>query len=186
MPASVAELRRGRIFYALFPFAFVFPANTIDSDGRALHVAGIEDYARLRKGQPTRIVTEARLRPVLLLHDGTRGEHEDATCLRINTVKPRHRADGATWERIENQRHPVFYYLAAGTPRYGLRADSIIALTSIGTIHKSSIFGRHVGELSQRELQEISERLIRTLSLDITPLIVDKARTLAHAAGIEL
>ncbi len=145
----------------------------------------IETFARARGGEPTRIVTEARLRPILLLHDGMRGEHEDVVCLRINTVKPRHRRDWATWERIERNEHLLFH-LPALPVRYGLPEESIIALASIGTVNKSAILGlRAVGELSTSELQLVSERLWRLLSLDLAPQIAAKAKELLWRAGIE-
>ncbi len=183
MQAAPADLRRGRIFYALFPFAAEFPLTIEDEAGQKLVFPTIEDYARARKGRATRVVTDVRLRPVLLLHDGTRGEHEDVVCLRINTVKPRHRRSTTTWEQIEQQRHLFFYYLSASQRRYGLQEDSLIALTSIGSIQKSAILGLHVGELTHRELQSVSERLSRILSLDLAPLIAERASELLRRAG---
>jgi len=63
--------------------------------------------------------------------------------------------------------------------RYGLAEDSVIALSSVGTVHKSAILGpRHVGELTRHEMQVISERLARILSLDLSPAIAARAREL--------
>jgi mRNA-degrading endonuclease toxin of MazEF toxin-antitoxin module len=184
MPARPAELRRGRIFYAVFPFASRFPLVGLDESGAKLDLANVEAFARARKGSATRIVTEARLRPVVLLHDGTRGEHEDVVCLRVNSVKARHRRQAATWRQIEEQRHPVFFFLPAGNRRYGLSEDSIVALTSIGSVHKNAILGRHVGELSHHEMQVVSERLARVLSLDLAPKIAAQAKELLRRAGL--
>jgi mRNA-degrading endonuclease toxin of MazEF toxin-antitoxin module len=185
VPAAPVELRRGRIFYGLFPFASRFPLTFGEGDAW-VEAPDIETYARARRGEPTRIVAEARLRPILLLHDGTRGEHEDVVCLRINAVKRRHRRDRATWDRIERNEHLLFFHLPARPERYGLPAESIIALASIGTVHKSAILGpRHVGELTARELQVVSERLWRLLSLDLAPQIAASARELLRRAGIE-
>jgi hypothetical protein len=185
MPAAAAELRRGRIFYGLFPFAATFPLTY--AEGNAwVEAPDIETYARTRRGEATRIVTEARLRPILLLHDGTRGEREDIVCLRINTVKPRHRRDPAAWERIERNEHLLFFHLPARPERFGLPSESIIALASIGTVHKSTILGpRHVGELMASELQVVSERLARLLSLDLAPQIAANATELLRRAGVE-
>jgi hypothetical protein len=62
----------------------------------------------------------------------------------------------------------------------------VIALSSIGAVHKSAILGpRHVGELTARELQVVSERLWRLLSLDLAPRIAASARELLRRAGIE-
>lgn len=186
MPAVPADLRRGRIFYALFPFAAELPLTSEDEGGQKLVFPTIEAYARARKGLATRVLTDVRLRPVLLLHDGTRGEHEDVVCLRINTVKPRHRRSAAAWEQIEEQRHLFFYYLPAAQRRYGLPEDSLIALSSIGSVHKSAILGLPVGELTHREMQIVSERLSRILSLDLASLIAEKASELLRRAGYSI
>jgi hypothetical protein len=88
-----------------------------------------------------RLVVEARLRPVLLLHNGARGEHGDVVCLRVNTVKPTLKANRQTWERIVNREHPSFFHLPAAVGRYGLRSDSVIAISSIGSVSKSALLG---------------------------------------------
>jgi hypothetical protein len=183
MPAAPAELRRGRIFYGLFPFASTFPLTYREGDSW-VEARDVETFAPARRGEPTRIVTEARLRPILLLHDGIRGEHQDVVCLRINSIKPSHRRNRGTWERIERNDHPLFFHLPV--PRYGLTEESLIALASVGTVHKSAILGpRHVGELTARELQVVSERLARLLSLDLAPQIAASARELLRRAGFD-
>lgn len=180
MPLAPPELRRGRIVYALFPFVAAFPLRVADGSTAAT----VEDFARLRRGRATRAISEVRLRPVLLVHDGTRGEHEDVICLRVNTVKAAHRRHATTWKRIERQQHPFFFHLRKDAG-HGLPQESVIALASIGAIHKSAILGpRHVGELSVEEMRTISERLALQLSLDLAPLIAAKARELLRRAGI--
>ncbi len=174
MPLHPAELRRGRIVLALFPFAAQFPVQLADGGG----VDTVEEYAALRRGRPTPVAVDARLRPVLLLHDRTRGEHGDVVCLRISSVKESVRAN-ASFSRIERHEHPFFFHLPSALRRYGLAEDSVIALSSIGTVHKSAILGpRHVGELTRHEMQVISERLVRILSLDLSPAIAARAREL--------
>ena len=182
MPLPVAELRRGRICYAIYPFAAQFPLAL--ADGEVLHA--VEDYARRRHGSPTPLKTEVRLRPVLLLHDGTRGEQGDVACLRVNTIKDRHR-ESPSWKRIERHEHPFFFHLSAGETRYGLRRESVVALPSVGTVHKSAILGPgHVGELNASEMQIVSQRLVRVLSLDLGHMIAERARELLRRAGFKI
>ena len=179
MPTPVAELRRGRVIWALFPFAPAFPVEALVEDAPGTtRIDTVDAFARARRGQPTRVVSETRLRPVLLLHDGTRGEHEDVVCLRINSVRDRHRLLRDTWPRIEDGSHPIFHLLRAGEWRHGLPVDSLVALTSIGTVHKSALVGQPVGELDATELRGLHERLVRALGLDITGLIAGRAREL--------
>jgi mRNA-degrading endonuclease toxin of MazEF toxin-antitoxin module len=182
MPAHPDDLRRGRIVYGLFPFVAKFPAST--ADGKALE--SIEALARAHRGDSVSLVVEARLRPVLLLHDGTRGEHADVACVRINTVKDQHRRDKATWERIAAGEHPFFVHLPGAVKRYGLRADSLIAVAAVGTVHKSALLGPPVGGLSADEMRIVGERLARALQLDLAPLVAQRARELLEAAGLSL
>ncbi|MGH3110382.1 MAG: type II toxin-antitoxin system PemK/MazF family toxin [Gaiellaceae bacterium] len=173
MPLPVAELRRGRVVLALFPFASSFPLRT--ADGRTLTT--VEDFARSHRGAATGVVAEGRIRPVLLLHDRTRGEHGDVLCLRISSVKAPMR-ESESWPRLVAQEHPLFLHLPP-TARYGLREESVIALSSIGAVHKSAIAGRApVGTLDHGEMRIVSERLARLLSLDLGPLVAAQAREL--------
>jgi hypothetical protein len=177
MPLDPAELRRGRIVYAIYPFAAAFPA-TVEHQGEFIEVASVEELAQLRGGKPTKLVTEVRLRPVLLLHDGTRGEHADVLCLRVNTVKPKHRQDTTTWRKIEKHEHPFFFHLPKD-PRYGLPEESVIALASVGTINKSAIVRLAPrGELNIHEMQIISERLHSVLALDLARQLAGRAKQL--------
>jgi hypothetical protein len=178
VPIDPRELRRGRICLAVFPFAPEFPLTLAD---RSV-VESVEEWARTLKGSPGTVVTEARLRPVLLLHDRTRAEHGDVVCLRINTVKPGLRAETETWTRIERHEHPFFFHLPASVARYKLREDSVIALSSLGSVHRSAILGATGGELSEHEMQIVSERLARLIELDLAPKIAAAARELIRRA----
>jgi hypothetical protein len=180
MPLDPGELRRGRVCYAIYPIAAQAPFQLATGTG----IPDVETFARTFGGQATAGVVEVRLRPVLLLHDGTRGEHEDVACLRINAVKPRHRRHRQTWKRITDHEHPFFFHLPV-SDTYGLRAESLIAITSVGTIHKSAIL-RHVGQLNSHEMQIVNQRLQSALSLDLAPQIAAQTRELLRRAGIEL
>lgn len=183
MPLDPVELRRGRIVYAAYPFAARFPAE-IEHNGNFIQAASVEEMVKLRKGNPTRLVTEVRIRPVLLLHDGTRGEHGDVLCLRINSVKDKHRQDTSTWRKIEGHEHPFFFHLPKDGG-YGLPEDSVIALASVGTIEKGAIVAlKPRGSLNIHEMQIISQRLHTLLSLDLAPQIAAKAKALLDQAGI--
>jgi len=178
VPTPPGELRRGRIVYALFPFASDFPLELADGGTHQT----VEEFARAHRGSPAKLVVEARLRPVLLLHDGTRGEHGDVACLRVNSVKPSLKRSERMWERILDQRHPFFFHVPAG--RYGLSSESVIAIGAIGTVNKSALVGRPVGALTQNEMQEVNERLARVLQLELAPLISARAVELLRRAGI--
>jgi hypothetical protein len=103
--------------------------------------------------------------------------------LRINSVKPELRADTQTWRRIEHGEHPLFMLLPKSVPRYGLVADSLIAVGSLGAVHRSAILAPTRGELSPAEMQAISERLARLIELDLSPRIAALARELLSRGG---
>ncbi|MCC6223253.1 MAG: hypothetical protein IT201_07135 [Thermoleophilia bacterium] len=179
MPVHPRQLRRGRICLAVFPFSPRFPVE-LAAGGR---VRTVEEWARAHRGRPARVVTEARLRPVLLLHDRTRPEHDDVICLRINTVKPALRRDEATWRSIAAGEHRSFVFLPAAVERYRLREDSLIAVSSIGSIGRSAILGPTGGELDPEEMQGVSERLSLLIELDLAPRVATLARELLARAG---
>lgn len=159
---------------ALFPFASSFPLRA--ADGRTLTT--VEDFARVHRGGAAGVLAEGRIRPVLLLHDRTRGEHGDVLCLRISSVKQPMR-ESESWPRVVGQEHPLFMHLPAATARYGLREESVVSLSSVGAVHKSAIAGRTpLGALDHAEMQVVSERLARLLSLDLGPLVAAQAREL--------
>jgi hypothetical protein len=179
MPADARELRRGRICVAIFPFSPAFPLRLADGE----ELPDVEAWATRLRGAPAGVVAEARLRPVLLLHDRTRAGHGDALCLRISTVKPEHRRDPGLWERIERGEHPFYLLLRAAVGRYRLRADSLVSLLSLGTVHRSAILAPTGGALSAREMQLVSERLARVLELDLAPRVAALAHELLRRGG---
>lgn len=179
MPIDPRELRRGRICLAVFPFAPSFPVRLPDGTS----VARVEEWARRFRGRPAELVSEARLRPVLVLHDRTRGEHADVVCLRINSVKPELRRDSESWNLIERNEHPFFLHLPSSAPHYRLLEDSVIALASLGAVHRSAILAPTGGELSSREMQTVSERLARLVQLDLAPRIAALAQELLRRGG---
>ena len=179
MPVDPRELRRGRICLAVFPFAASFPVRL--RDGTTL--ASVEDWARRFRGKAAELVTEARLRPILLLHDRTRAGHGDVICLRINSVKPELKRDAQVWAKIEQHEHPFFFHLPGSIGRYRLAEDSVIAITSLGAVHRSAILGSTGGELSPHELQVVSERLARLIELDLSSRVAALAKELLRRGG---
>jgi hypothetical protein len=179
VPIDPRELRRGRICVAVFPFAPSFPLRLREGT----ELTSVDEWATTLKGGSAELVTQARLRPILLLHDRTRAGHGDVVCLRINTVKPGLRRDGAAWTRIERNEHPFFFHLPQSVARYRLRADSVIALSSLGNVHRSAILNATGGELTRREMQVVSERLARMIELDLTSRIATLAHELLRRGG---
>lgn len=181
MPVDIKDLRRGAIVFGVFPFAAEFPMTYLDDAGAVATAASVEEYARARRGRATTVQTQVKLRPLLLLHDGTRGENEDVVGLRINSVKPNHKTS-SSWPKIEAHEHPFFFHLPTGR-HYGLRDESIIALNAVTSVHKTAILAA-VGTLNSHEMQIVNERLTKVLGLDLAPLIAGKAKELLRRAGL--
>jgi mRNA-degrading endonuclease toxin of MazEF toxin-antitoxin module len=181
LPADVGDLRRGAVAWGVFPFAAQFPMQHLDADRDVTTAATIEEYVAARRGAPTAVQSRVKLRPLLLLHDGTRGDNEDVVGLRINSVKAHHKTS-RSWARIEAHRHPLFFHLPSGRG-YGLPQESIIALNSVTSVHKSAIW-KVIGSVNSHEMQIINQRLIRVFGLDLAPLIAQKAHELLRRAGI--
>jgi hypothetical protein len=153
----------------------------LDETGVASTARNVDEYASARKGNTTVVQAQVKLRPLLLLHDGTRGDNDDVVGLRINSAKPKHR-QSPSWARIAAHEHPFFFHLPEG--RYGLPGESIMAINSVTSVHKTAIW-RVVGALNRHEMQIVNERLRTILSLDLSPLIAGKARELLERAGLK-
>jgi mRNA-degrading endonuclease toxin of MazEF toxin-antitoxin module len=182
VPADASSLHRGAIAWGVFPFAAQFPLRWLDTKDRVHSVTSIDDYVAQRRGTPTSVISEVKLRPVVLMHDGTIERNQDIVVMRVNSVRPRHR-NSETWPRIVAQEHPFFFHLPTTNPHYRLPEESIVALTSIATVHKNALLEVR-GSLTATEMRELDERLIRVLSLDLAPRIAALARELLQRAGI--
>lgn len=181
MPADPSLLRRGALAFGVFPFAAQFPLDYLDDDGRRHGAATVDQFATQRGGRATTVLSRVKIRPLLLLHDSTRGENADLVGLRVNSVKPRHR-NSPSWARISAHEHPLFFHLPR-TARYGLPEESVISLIAVTAVNKNAILGTR-GSLTAREMRAISERLARALSLDLGPLISAHAKELLRRAGL--
>ena len=181
MPADIGDLRRGAVAWGVFPFAAQFPMPCLDEDRNVTTAATIEDYVATRRGASTVVHAQVKLRPLLLLHDGTRGDNQDVVGLRINSVKAHHK-NSPSWPRIEAHEHPLFFHLPSDRG-YGLPQESIIALNSVTSVHKSAIW-KVIGSVNSHEMQIINQRLVRVFGLDLAPMIAQKAHELLRRAGI--
>ncbi len=162
MPADTSELRRGAIAWGVFPFAAQFPMRWLDDDGSPQTLETVDDYVARRRGRPTSVVSEVKIRPVLLLHDGATEQNEDIVVLRVNSVRQRHR-ESASWPRIEAHEHSFFLHLPKSIARYRLPEESIVSLTALSTVNKNALI-KVRGSLNREEMRKIDERLIRARS----------------------
>ncbi len=172
MSAPLEDLQRGAVCIALYPFTPSPPLEVVlrEADAAGDLNAKIEAHetvdaiARLAQKE---LVVEYKLRPVLLLQTGTSDQRQDVLAARINSITDNHRRLRSNWVRkLESGTHPLMLRLGHDA-RHGLRAESYVNLLSIQPVNKAAVL-RRVGHLSDEEMIDVSERLVRSLEIDIS------------------
>lgn len=174
MSCPVADLTRGAVCLALYPYTSGFPLERLVRDAgdelkAQLETANsIEDIqAAVKPGDAPEIVVTAKLRRVLLLQTGTSAARQDIAVARINSISDKKRAQTNWYLKLQNGIH-VSNLLIGGEERHGTAGvEAYVDGLSISTIRKATILKR-VGQLDDEEMRHVSERLIRTLELDLS------------------
>jgi len=118
---------------------------------------------------PTDLVVQFKLRRVLLLQT-VRGRRADVVVARINSITPERRARSGWYLRLTEGRHPA-HYLIGRLRRHGSAGkEAFVDLMNVTTI-RTDVIVRRTGYLTADEMRDISERLVRTLELDISRLV---------------
>jgi mRNA-degrading endonuclease toxin of MazEF toxin-antitoxin module len=173
--APLAELERGAICIALYPFTPSIPLDLVlreaDADGE-LNVKlesydSIEAVAKIKRNE---LVVQFKIRPVLLIQTGTSPQRPDVLAARINSITDEHRQQRINWvKKLENDIHPIMVRVGHES-HHGLKGDSYINLLSVQPINKAAILKR-LGRLTDDEMLGISERLIRSLEIDVSAYV---------------
>ena len=147
MPAANAQLTRGAVCLALYPFR---PGVAVGP-------------------QPPH--SEAKLRRVLLLQDGTSDARDDVMAARINSVdqdmptkKP------GVYRRLISGTHPTFYLIGAQDSHGTSGREAYVNAMYVAPVAKKAIL-RRVGQLTPDEMRDVSERVVTSLELDISGLL---------------
>jgi hypothetical protein len=171
----LAELQRGAICLALYPFTPAFPLEVViraaeesgDLGARLERYDTIESLAQINRGE---VVVDVKLRPVLVLQSGASNRRDDIQVARINSITDSHRADRQNWVlKLENDIHPLMM-MVGHAEEHGLRALSYVNLLSTQSISKQAILKR-LGILNEAEMRGVSERLIRSLEIDVSAYV---------------
>lgn len=175
MPSAPAEvLERGAVCLALYPFALGFPLQeVVDATGEEL-LARVEQHPdidsiekTIEAGAAPKVVTQVKLRRVLLLQTGTNPNRQDIMVARISHVSPALRDRAKWYERLRTGRHPTAYLL--DHRRQGVSQEAYLNVLTVTSISKSAIL-RRTGSLNEAEMREISERLVTALEIDISEM----------------
>jgi hypothetical protein len=122
---------------------------------------------------------------VLLLQGGTSPQRSDVLVTRINSISDKHRSERPNWVRqLENKIHPIMM-LVGDEPDHGLNKPSYINPSSIQPVNKAAIL-RRVGQLTNAEMGDVSERLIRSLEIDVSAYVARLAPTASASSEPEL
>ena len=175
MSAPLADLQRGAICVALYPFTPEIPLDLVlreaeAGDGLNAKIESYDTIEAVARISRKELVVEFKMRPVLLLQEGTSEQRPDILAARINSITDEHRKKRENWVRkLENNIHPVMVRVGH-EEHHGLKAESYVNLLSVQPINKSAILGR-LGALTEGEMVDISERLILSLEIDVSAYV---------------
>ena len=177
MPAAGAELTRGAVCLALYPFTPGFPVEALLPSAeiefaRLSRYDSIEEFqADIAPGEVPRIVVSVKLRRILLLQDATSGSRDDVMAARINSIDQDMPArKPGIYRRLVSGTHPTLYLLGT-QERHGTSGKGAYVNTMhLAPVAKKAIL-RRTGQLSPDEMRDISERIVTSLELDISGLL---------------
>ena len=161
---------------ALYPFVPGLPLRQVRerADAAGVEVERHDDLvsataAILPGAPPAHFAVQFKLRRVLLLQT-VRGRRADVVVARINSITPARRAREGWYRRLAENRHPS-HYLIGRLRRHGSAGkEAFVDLLNVATI-RTDVIVRRTGYLTAAEMRDVSERLVRTLELDISRLI---------------
>ncbi len=188
MSCPIAELERGAVCVALYPYTTGPPLERVIRDAedelraQLERATTIEEVAaRLNAGDTPEIVVTAKLRRILLLQSGTNAGREDITVARVNSINEKKRAQKNWYLKLQSGIH-VTHFMIGGEERHGTNGvEAYVDCLNISTIRKATILKR-VGFLNDDEMRQITERLVRTLELDLSAYLATRSSTEEHAS----
>jgi hypothetical protein len=163
---------RGAIVWAFTGFQPEAPFEALGPDGSVLSYATAADLAdAVKNGQlqtTPGILVHAKLRPVVLLQDRSRGVLPEFAGLKLARFTKLGPDDQ---QRIRDGQEHALFYLPHDERKYGLKQENAIDLNSLVRLHRSVIVTRPVGYLDEREIDVLGRRLAEFLDIDLTPAI---------------
>lgn len=178
MSLAFSEMERGAVCLALFPFTQGFPLEVVVKAAESNLLAQLDEHESIESvGQiigpgdpPLEVVSQLKLRRVLLLQDGTDSRAEDIIVASIRSIDEQRKAQRRRWyARLASGQHPVQMILGAER-RHGTGGrEAFVNLLDIRPIRKAALL-RRTGRLNESEMRDVSERVVRALELDISGL----------------
>lgn len=105
---------------------------------------------------------------VVLLQDASRAGREQVMAATIHVVTDRERRRAGFYGRLLAGEHPAALLIPPGRVRGG--EELYVGLLAIGSLLRTDVVDQR-GSLNDEDMREISERLVKTLELDISRLV---------------
>lgn len=182
MPVATAQLTRGAVCLALYPFTSGFPVDALLPTAEAefsklARYDSIEDFETdIAPGDVPRVLVSVKLRRILLLQDGTSESRDDVMAARINSIDqdlPKQKP--GVYRRLVNGTHPAFYLVGASANHGTSGREAYVNAMYVAPVAKKAIL-RRVGQLTPDEMRDVSERVVTALELDISGLLSRPSR----------
>jgi hypothetical protein len=121
---------------------------------------------------------------VLLLQDASRLAREEVMVARIHAVTEPVRRRKGFYARLVLGQHPAAL-LIAGDRVQGAAGELYVSLLTIAALSRDDIL-EYRGSLTEEEMRQVSERLVKTLELDVSRLVRPGAAPARDAARAQL
>ena len=171
----------GTVRWAIVPYTPRPPFRIYAGSGREPYL--VEDVAQLigasrkRGDADLTYLVPGKARPVLILNDPPRTEHQEVTALRL--LRFSKIAHVVQQERIRQQADPLLFHLDPA--RFDLPEENAAIVSALVTIHTDAIGAEApLGTLDDTELRVLGERIISFYGFDTRLLVERTIRTLAE------
>jgi hypothetical protein len=177
LPCEPFDLTRGAVCLALYPFVLSFPVERLARQAEDQLRTRVERFETIdslgveikAEDAGQELVAQFKLRPVLVLQDGTDESIPDIAVAKITSVKEERASKHAKWyKRLQEGRHDTQYMLQPGSLTLAdAEKGSYVDARSVAVIRKTTIL-RRVGNLDSEQMVEISGRLIKAWEIDVS------------------
>jgi hypothetical protein len=181
LPCNISDLSRGAVCLALYPFVLSFPVERVAREAEDRLLAHLKRFdtiddlqIEIPAGDPGQeLVASFKLRPILVLHDGTDAGIPDVAVAKVTSIKADRVENHPKWyKRVQEGRHDTQYMLERGALTLAdSDLGSYVDAKSVAVVRKTTIL-RRVGKLDRDQMVEVSNRLIKALEIDVSEYVI--------------
>lgn len=182
MSCDFSLLERGAVCLALYPYTTGFPLDRVTRDVEDDLVAQLERHDSIESiatqiepgSKPPEVVATMKLRRVLLLQTGTSPSLQDVLVARIDSVSDKKRGRANWYAKLKSNIHTAHYLLGSEEAHGTNGKEAYVDAMNVTRIKKATIL-RRTGLLTDEEMRDVTERLVRTLELDLSRYFEENA-----------